>query len=164
MELVSTEVLLGHLLAHESRLQHHADNVALFSSHEPSANYYARGSSGRNRGVRGRHNGNINCEGRTHSNRGRSTSGYSGNPFPVSSINFTNNRPVCQVCNRMGHIVLTCLYHFNQAYTASAPPLADYSSSTPSFDGAWYSDTATTNHVTSELANMNLQIVEHYGD
>lgn len=42
-------------------------------------------------------------------------------------------------------------------------PLVHFTSTQP-FDGVWYPNTAATIHITSELANLNLQAVEHHGD
>ncbi|KAA8519975.1 hypothetical protein F0562_014227 [Nyssa sinensis] len=123
IEPIGTEELLSHLLSHEARLQHHATNASLFSPNEPSTNFPSRGR-GRNSHSRGGPN-----SGRGRGNRGRGGRGYSGNSHNYSSSSNTASRPICQVCNRVGHIALTCNYRFNQSYTATLSPSAHYSSS-----------------------------------
>ncbi|KAA8539104.1 hypothetical protein F0562_025796 [Nyssa sinensis] len=155
IEPIGTEELLGHLLSHEARLHHHATNASLFSPTEPSAHFASRG---RGRTFRSR-GGPTSGRGRGH--RGRSGRGYSGNTPNYFSSSTPTSRPVCQVCNRAGHIALTCHYRFNQSYTANLSPSAHYSSSNHQSDNIWYPDTAATHHVTSELGNLNLHASEH---
>ncbi|KAA8521614.1 hypothetical protein F0562_012287 [Nyssa sinensis] len=69
---------------------------------------------------------------------------------------FSPNEPFAKLC-----ISWT---RFNQSYTANLSPSAHYSYSNHQSDSIWYPDTATTNHVTSELGNLNLHASEHVGN
>ena len=62
--------------------------------------------------------------------RGRG-SGYRGGRFQFnqgvlgpapSSVDYALQQPVCQVCNRQGHIALACPNRFNHAYQIDALP------------------------------------------
>lgn len=82
-----------------------------------------------------------------------------------------NNRPQCQLCYIFGHTAGRCYYRFDINY--SGPPNFQANSninhSTTSnqmsamvlsldtgSDSAWYADSGASNHVTNELANLNL--------
>ncbi|XP_041009478.1 uncharacterized protein LOC121253543 [Juglans microcarpa x Juglans regia] len=120
LDPISTDELFGHLLAHEARMQHHAANLSFFPPQETSTNFSARSSPSNARG-RGRDSQSFN---RGRNRGGRTSNGYSGNTQFAPSSTFTDSRPICQVCNRLGHIALNCLYRFNQAYTSATPPSA----------------------------------------
>ncbi|KAB5551819.1 hypothetical protein DKX38_009130 [Salix brachista] len=86
-----------------------------------------------------------------------------------------NNRPLCQLCNRPGHIALKCYHQFDISFQGQ------HSSNTPSSndsfpgqqqftkpgqqayysaanittpDNAWYLDSGATNHVTADPSNL----------
>lgn len=72
---------------------------------------------------------------------------------------------LCQICFKIGHTAFACDNHFNQAFQQE--PLAHmayYSSSSSSLDAAWYPDTATTSHLTSDLSHLNIQSQDYLGD
>ena len=66
----------------------------------------------------------------------------------------------------MGHTALQCYNWFNHAYhgESSSSQLAAFIAGSPSFvDYNWYPDTGATNHLTSDLSNLNLQSEEYVG-
>ncbi|KAB5551985.1 hypothetical protein DKX38_009296 [Salix brachista] len=88
--------------------------------------------------------------------------------------NRSNRLPLCQLCNRSGHIALKCYHRFDIAYQGQnnssqgfRPPLpnphgshdnqqAYYSSSNASTsDNAWYLDSGATNHITADPSNLH---------
>lgn len=58
----------------------------------------------------------------------------------------------------MGHVALQCYYSFDQAYQFEPPHSlsAHYTSSPSLSDRSWYPDSVATNHLTSDLQNLNL--------
>lgn len=83
-------------------------------------------------------------------------------PFPT-----TDNRPLCQVCQKPSHTALVCYHHFNQAYQAPPPSsLAANFTALPSSapqSNVWFQDTATKNYFTSDFSNLNLDSTTYQG-
>ena len=66
----------------------------------------------------------------------------------------------------MGHTALQCYNQFNHAYhgeSSSSQLAAFVAGSASSADYNWYPDTGATNHLTSDLSNLNLQSEEYVG-
>lgn len=65
----------------------------------------------------------------------------------------------------MGHVALKCYHHFDQAYQFDPPRSlsAHYTSSPSLSDRSWYPDSAATNHLTSDLQNLNLSTEPYSG-
>ena len=66
----------------------------------------------------------------------------------------------------MGHTALQCYNQFNHAYhgeSSSSQLAAFVAGSASSADYNWYPDTGATNHLTSDLSNLNLQYEEYVG-
>ncbi|KAF5460168.1 hypothetical protein F2P56_020055 [Juglans regia] len=142
LEPRAPEELYSLLLTFESRLAH--------STHLPiSTTLSANCSSGpphySNRG-RGNYRG--------HCRDSPSTSTL--NPFLPPPL--PHSKPTCQVCGKVGHSAIKCFYRFDYAYQSDPPRnlTANYSSSCASPDQSWYLDTAATNHITSDMSNLNL--------
>lgn len=97
-----------------------------------TANVAAKSSSSSNRGKgdyrgRGRGRGGNPSRGRGQSNNRHIASNEQPGP--------SNNRPTCQVCNRVGHTAIQCYQRFNHAYVSSnATPNAHYAAQTYSSD------------------------------
>jgi hypothetical protein len=85
-----------------------------------------------------------------------------GHPYGRGS---SSNRPLCQVCNRYGHVALDCYNRFNEAYTREQPSQAHAYLSAPSssIDQNWYPDSGATHHLTSDLANLNIKAEDYLG-
>jgi len=77
----------------------------------------------------------------------------------------SSNRPLCQVCNRYGHVALDCYNRFNEAYTREQPSQAQAYLSAPSSNTYqnWYPDSGATHHLTSDLANLNIKAEDYLG-
>jgi len=164
---MSIEELYAHLLTHEMRLEHNSTaaeavfpyaNVATAHPFSPKNKGPYQGSSqSSGPSCGGSHNKGYNFHNRSPTTRGRFGRGR-GSPSSHSS-NSLPPRHVCQVCNKSGHTALTCYHRFDysfqhenspnmQAFTTLACP--------PTSDVNWYPDTGATNHVTADLANLNL--------
>uniref|UniRef100_A0A2N9J507 Retrotransposon Copia-like N-terminal domain-containing protein n=1 Tax=Fagus sylvatica TaxID=28930 RepID=A0A2N9J507_FAGSY len=151
---MSLEDLYGHLLGHELRLAQNQPTVDLSNV---SANFTNKGPSTRGgRGGRFTYNYNSYCGGgRSNSNRSRG----------CGRQNFSSNRPVCQVCQKVGHVALQYYHRFDNSYTIDNTPLMQALLATPqqALDPNWYPDTGATHHVTNDLANLNLRADEYHG-
>ncbi|KAF7834790.1 Retrovirus-related Pol polyprotein from transposon TNT 1-94 [Senna tora] len=127
-----------------------------FPSFRPN---FSRGGQGRGRG--------------RNNNRGRG-------PWQPTNSQF-NNRPLCQVCGRAGHIAIHCYHRFDQANTAatlaqaqsqyqygrgSSNPPPSTQTYTPQvealvaapetlYDAAWYPDSGASHHITNDASNLH---------
>jgi hypothetical protein len=120
VEPLSVEEIYGHLLSHELRLEHHHSSIDLFVT---GAHYAAHGGnsfrphcSGYNSILGAPSSGRGPS--RPYSNRqsrgrGRDTYFFPGHGSPP--------RPVCQVCNRVGHIALDCSNRYNESFSRDSP-------------------------------------------
>ena len=111
---MSLEDLYGHMLNHELCL---AQNQPTMDLSNVSANFTNKGPSNHG-GCGGRHSSNFssNRGGRFSSNnqrgRGRGRQTYS----------YHSNRPICQVCQKPGHVALQCYHRFDNSYTLESTP------------------------------------------
>jgi hypothetical protein len=149
--------LYGLFLSHELRL---AQNQPIVDLSHASAHYVTHSSShrgGNNSGRGGARNnfgptrGSFSNSPRTHRGRGRGRN--------------NSNRPVCQVCHKLGHAALTCYHRFDNSYSADSPQQmhALYASPQAASDLNWYSDSGATHHLTNDLANLNVRAEEYTG-
>ncbi|OMO82489.1 Reverse transcriptase, RNA-dependent DNA polymerase [Corchorus capsularis] len=68
----------------------------------------------------------------------------------------SNSRPVCQICDKVGHLAKTCRQgkrFFTSSPTSS--PTANYASAT-SGENSWCMDTGASHHITSNLKNLSI--------
>uniref|UniRef100_A0A2N9HUY1 Uncharacterized protein n=1 Tax=Fagus sylvatica TaxID=28930 RepID=A0A2N9HUY1_FAGSY len=155
-EPITLDYLYGHLLTHETRLEQSQAPVSLETA---SANFVSRGTFSRS-GRGGRHQSSSS------NGRGQSTSpSFRSNRGRGRGRNSPNNaRPVCQVCNRTGHVALHCYHRFDNSYYSekSADMQAYFSTQQAPTDPNWYTDTGATNHLTSDLANLNVHSEEYF--
>ena len=99
--------------------------------------------------------------GRGHSSyyrgRGRFSSRGQGFSQHQTECRSPGDRPVCQICGRVGHTAMRCYNHFDNNYNTEA-----FSSLRVSDDTGkeWYPDSGASNHVTSFASG--LQQVSHY--
>lgn len=165
---LTVDELYGHLLAHESRLEQHAlpTTESFPSAHLASKQSRGRGTyAGPRRGFTNSSAARQPSYSRGHRGRGRGGRPPSS-PFSASLQHDGTGpvRPTCQVCNKIGHTALHCYNRFNHAYHGeqSTPPAAFLTA--PSFnDYNWYPDTGATNHLTSDLNNLNIHSEEYVG-
>jgi hypothetical protein len=164
---LSVEELYAHLLAHEQRLEQNQPTVDLTtgSTTHGSANFAAkRGSSRGGRGGRhsfpssGRGNFTNTSYGRNSRGRGR------GRNFPPTS---NASRQVCQVCHKPDHDALDCYHRFDNSFQRDSPahgsPQVYFASQHTPADSAWYPNSGTTHHLTSDLANLNINAESYSG-
>jgi hypothetical protein len=88
-----------------------------------------------------------------------------GSPPLLPTPQGDSSRLICQVCNKPGHIALTCYNRFNHAYQREPPqPMQAYITAPSSAnDLNWYPDIGATHHITYDLNNLNLQQEEYTG-
>jgi hypothetical protein len=119
VEPLSVDEIYGHLHSHEMRLEQHQTSLDLSVA---GANFPTRGNSPQyssGHGMRG--SSDNSSSGRSYSigasgpYRGRSHGASSSHGFPSS--NSQSNRPLCQVCNRFGHVALDYYNRFNESYS-----------------------------------------------
>jgi hypothetical protein len=171
---MSLEELYAHLLTHEMRLEHNsttAENVF------PSANVAtARPSSPKNKGSNRAHSqsngstrGAPSHKGHNYPNRAQQSRGCFGRPRGSHSSPSSSNhspRNICQVCNKPGHTALQCYHRFDHSFQyENAPNMQAFNTSAcpPTSDYDWYPDTGATNHVTADIANLNMQADNYTG-
>lgn len=96
---------------------------------------------------------------------GHFVAGGSSSGRGFSSSNSHSNHPLCQVCNRYGHVVLDCYNMFNESYSCEQPSQAHAYLSSPSnsIDQNWYPNSRATHHLNSDLANLNIKAEDYLG-
>ena len=100
------------------------------------------------------YNPNYRGRGRGGSYRGRGGYSSRGRGFMQHQMQPSNsgNRPVCQICGRIGHVALKCYNRFDNAYQS---PAAFASLRVTDESGReWYPDSGATIHVTSSTQNL----------
>ena len=80
-----------------------------------------------------------------------------------------SQRPVCQICRKVGHMATTCWFRFDNEFQSSAKSsqgnrvnnglkssAAHIATLDTVYDSSWYMDSGATSHVTLELDNLSL--------
>ena len=127
---------------------------------QPSANMVSRGNQGRrgqgDGGGRGRGRGGgrgqYQYQGANYGNQHGSGNNHGGNKG-------SDNRPVCQLCGKIGHVAFKCYKRFDHAFQQEERMVANVTTGSGS-DAPWYTDTGATDHITGEL--NKLAIHERY--
>lgn len=65
-----------------------------------------------------------------------------------------DNRPVCQVCYKMGHVASECWHCFDDSYVPDERHVAAATHAAYGVDTNWYLDTGATDHITGELDKL----------
>ncbi|RVW50500.1 Retrovirus-related Pol polyprotein from transposon TNT 1-94 [Vitis vinifera] len=196
----SVEEIEALLMAHESRVEknnssldsspsaHVASSKAVEKGNRFKQDYYAANSQGNHSGYngsfgrggdfgrRGGFNGgrgfNWNYNGRSNRGgfRGRGNRGNFQARPPWNSDN-QNEKPACQLCGKIGHVVAQCYYRFDHTFqvpqnlSGRNPSPRAYYSFSPQVNGViptsevfsddnWYPDSGASNHVTPNPANL----------
>ncbi|RVW43373.1 Retrovirus-related Pol polyprotein from transposon RE1 [Vitis vinifera] len=196
----SVEEIEALLMAHESRVEknnssldsspsaHVASSNAVEKGNRFKQDYYAANSQGNHSGYngsfgrggdfgrRGGFNGgrgfNWNYNGRSNRGgfRGRGNRGNFQARPPWNSDN-QNEKPACQLCGKIGHVVAQCYYRFDHTFqvpqnlSGRNPSPRAYFSFSPQINGViptseafsddnWYPDSGASNHVTPNPANL----------
>jgi len=163
VEPLSVEEIYGHLLFHELRLEHHYSAIDLSVT---GAHYAACGGNSF-RPHRSSHNSILGAPptgrgpSRPYFNRQSRGRGHNTHSFPGRG---SSSRPVCQVCNRVGHIALDCYNRYNESFSRDSPQLPQAYLLAPSHgpDLNRYLNSGATHHVTSDMKNLNLKAEEFH--
>ena len=68
-------------------------------------------------------------------------------------------RPMCQICGKVGHLALDCYHRIDYAYQGKHPPtklaaMATASNAAITQEQPWLADSAATDHVTANFNNL----------
>jgi hypothetical protein len=162
VEPLTIEDINGHLLAHEQRIKHQLSSIDVSLA---GANFAAKGKPPRGgRGTRF----SSSSRGYTTSNTGRSSTPLHSSPLRGRGRGHgfsSSPRPVCQVCNKAGHIALDCYQRFNTSFQRDSPPNPHAFMASPQAladQTYWYPDSGASHYITSDLANLNLKAEEYW--
>uniref|UniRef100_A0A2N9GIX5 Reverse transcriptase Ty1/copia-type domain-containing protein n=1 Tax=Fagus sylvatica TaxID=28930 RepID=A0A2N9GIX5_FAGSY len=152
---LSLEDLFGHLLSHELHLAQNQPSVDLSLG---TAHFVQKSSS--THGGSGGCSSSSNHSGRTSFSQGQSNNRGRGRGRPHG------NRPICQVCGKIGHLALTYYHRFDNSYTCDSRPNMQALLATPQSqcDPNWYPDSGATHHLTNDLANLNVRADDYNGN
>jgi histone deacetylase 1/2 len=75
-------------------------------------------------------------------------------------------RPVCQICNKIGHIALRCYSRFDHAYGGDDEHYSANHAASTSYqvDPNWYTDSGATDHITGNLDRLHMREAYHGND
>ncbi|KAJ8644432.1 hypothetical protein MRB53_006180 [Persea americana] len=97
--------------------------------------------------------GKLDARGRGHGRQGEHGRGQPNQRFN-DHFGQSTNKPIFQVCNRMGHTAIQSYQRFNHAFVPNnVNPNAQYAARSYSSD-LWYRDIGSTNHITPDLVNL----------
>ncbi|KAK1601132.1 hypothetical protein QYE76_007893 [Lolium multiflorum] len=166
---ITLDEIYSHLLAFE---QHHEQHDAdlVIGTGGTSANFSGRQQGGRpnygggdgnqqgggDRGNQGRGRGQGHGGGRGGPPQGRGNGGQGqqgGNGGQGHNGGGGAPRPVCQICNKVGHNTIRCYQRYNHAYNDDEPS-ANHATTGYNVDPTWYMDTGETDHITSDLDRL----------
>ena len=137
IEPITMTDLYSQLLSFENRQALRGNGSSVTAANRGRGGQPTRGRGGRGRGApRGRGNGG---RGRGGTNQQR-----------------IDNRPVCQVCQKRGHVASDCWHRFDEDYVPEEKHVA---AATPAYgvDTNWYLDTGATDHLTGELDKLTVR-------
>ncbi|KAF5466071.1 hypothetical protein F2P56_016028 [Juglans regia] len=165
-DALSPHQLFSYLLNHESRLSHQTQSLlsgTTIAAHNttkiqsPNNNYW-RGRGNNFRGGRGRGRG---------FGRGILPAPRPPQQTPQYFSPRSDSRPMCQVCNKPGHMAAACYHRYDHSYPTPPPATfaANYSALTasPSSSHTWFPDTAATHHFTADINNLNVDSSVYQG-
>lgn len=161
VEPITVPDLYSQLLSFESRLE--LQDGSNSGSSVNSANR-GRGASTGGRGA-GRGPPGGRGRGRGGFGRGRGNQQqYRGNNFNHRTQgNSNDNRPLCQVCLKKGHLAPDCWHRYEENYTLdernAAAAMTAYN-----LDTNWYADSGASDHVTGELEKLAVREKYKGGD
>lgn len=156
--------VVSEVAGYDSRLTSYDDSSAVSphmafqtqkSEADPPSNYTTTSHNHRGRG---------SYSNRFGSNRGRGGYSSRGRGFHQQSVSTGQNnhttsatqRPICQICGRMGHTALRCWNRFDTNYQNDNLPQALAALQVSETSGQeWYPDSGATAHVTSTTAGLN---------
>lgn len=65
--------------------------------------------------------------------------------------------PRCQVCFKPNHTAVECWHRFDEDYVPDERYVAAAAASSYNVDTNWYTDTGSTDHITSELEKLSMR-------
>nr|XP_051221969.1 uncharacterized protein LOC127340237 [Lolium perenne] len=118
------------------------------------------GGRGGGNGARGRGQGRGggNGGGNAHGNGGRGNAHGNGGRGQGRGGGNNNGapRPVCQICNKVGHIALRCYSRFDHAYGGEEEHSTNHAAAYQ-VDTNWYMDSRATDHITGDLDRLHIR-------
>jgi histone deacetylase 1/2 len=96
-----------------------------------------------------------NQQGRGGSGHGRGGGNRGRGGRPPSNGGGRGNRPTCQLCGKVGHMVADCWYRYDEDFVpekSAAAAIHGYNT-----DTNWYADTAATDHNIGELDKLSMR-------
>ncbi|KAI0488584.1 hypothetical protein KFK09_028422 [Dendrobium nobile] len=77
-------------------------------------------------------------------------------PSPNNQAPTTQARPICQICNKIGHSALNCWHHNNPKFTPTNPRSLSALLAQPNsaIHQDWLVDSGASNHLTPDLSNI----------
>ena len=140
------------------------------SNHQPQSHNHGGGSNkgrGRNNGNRGRGGArfNNNTGGGQHQfyTHQPQQNYNSSQTAQFGGQTFKNERPICQICGKAGHIAVDCYHRMDFAYQGKNLPtkLAAMASASNAAltnnQDPWLADSGTSDHLTANLNNLSVQ-------
>jgi histone deacetylase 1/2 len=156
--------IYSHLLAYEHR--HEVQDAEYSIGGGSSANFISRnqgrgnggGAPGGHPGGRGGGNGGRGQgRGGGNGNGGRGNGGRNQGRGGNSGGN-QGSHPVCQICNKVGHIALRCYSRFDHAYGGEEEHHStNHATTSYQMDPNWYMDSGATDHITEDLERLHMR-------
>ena len=154
VESVTVDELYSQLLNYETRMD------LVQGADQSSANMAGRGGGrGNNRGRGGSYRG----RGRGPLNGGSRGRGHRNNQQGGGSNNKKQDKPICQVCFKEGHTAARCWHRFDEDFVPEERHAAAATNSY-NIDTNWYTDSGSTDHITSELEKLSMREKYNNGD
>jgi hypothetical protein len=126
-----------------------------------------QGGHGSQNNQHGRGHGGASARGRSNFNnvsqRGCWRGGYNNNNNHRAPPTDGDERPLCQVCFKLGHTADRCWHGFDENYVPHAKLVAAAMNSY-TIDTNWYTNTGATDHITGELEKLSLRNKYNGGD
>ncbi|KAA8525417.1 hypothetical protein F0562_007265 [Nyssa sinensis] len=75
--------------------------------------------------------------------------------------NSQQDRPICQICGKTGHVTLDWYHRMNYSYQGKTPPAhltamaTSYEHHLP-INNLWLTDSGASNHIISDMSNLNI--------
>nr|CAC37623.1 copia-like polyprotein [Arabidopsis thaliana] len=133
----------------DSKLQSYDDTV--------SVNPHLAFNTERSNSGAPQYNSNSRGRGRSGQNRGRGGYSTRGRGFSQhqSASPSSGQRPVCQICGRIGHTAIKCYNRFDNNYQSEVPTQAFSALRVSDETGKeWYPDSAATAHITASTSGL----------
>lgn len=161
VEPVTVSDLYSQLLSFETRLELQDGS----GSSVNTANRGRGGSSGGRTAGRGAPQGRGNCGrggfGRGFG-RGRGYQAHNNNNQRAQG-NSNDNRPLCQVCYKRGHLAPDCWHRYEEDFSPDERNVAS-AMTAYNLDANWYADSGASDHVTGELEKLSIREKYKGGD